>query len=185
MAKSNRPAARVRVVQLAHAKGLPLPAHQTEHSAGLDLVAAVDDDAPVLIPAGGLALVPTGLILELPPGTEGQVRPRSGLAMKHAITVLNSPGTIDADYRGEVKVLLINLGKTAYVVARGERIAQLVVAHYTRVRLVAVSHLPATKRGGWRLRLDRQRSGRTATARTPQEKKERSDPGRTGAAARP
>ncbi len=147
MAKARTSGTRVRVVQLPHAAGLPLPAHQTEHSAGLDLIAAVDEDAPIFIPAGGHALIPTGLQLELPTGTEGQVRPRSGLAMKHGVTVLNSPGTIDADYRGEVKVLLINLGKVPFTIVRGERIAQLVVATYTRVHMVLVSHLKATTRG--------------------------------------
>lgn len=132
---------------LPHGEGLDLPAHATPHSAGLDLRAAVPEDGPVLLGPGDRALVPTGLALALAPGTEGQVRPRSGLAAKHGVTVLNSPGTIDADYRGEVKVLLVNHGRDTFVVRRGERIAQLVVAAYVPVRLVPTDDLEATARG--------------------------------------
>jgi dUTP pyrophosphatase len=137
----------VRVVRLAHGKGLPLPAYQTPHSAGLDLVAAVPNAAPLTLAPNQRALVPTGLMLELPPGFEAQVRPRSGLALRHGITLLNSPGTIDADYRGEVMVLLVNLGRETFIVRRGERIAQLVVAPVTRARLVTATDLSETRRG--------------------------------------
>src|SRR5262245_30177979 len=127
-------ARRLKVVRLPHAEGLPLPAYQSAGAAGLDLVAAVD--APVVLRPGKRALIPTGLILELPPGFEAQVRPRSGLALRHGITVLNSPGTIDSDFRGEVQVILANLGDRAFKVIRGERVAQLVVARCERVVLV-------------------------------------------------
>ena len=137
----------VPVEVLPHGAGLDLPAHATAHSAGLDLRAAVPDDAPLVLAPGAWAAVPTGLALALPDGTEGQVRPRSGLAAKHGVTVLNSPGTVDADYRGEVKVLLVNLGREPFEVRRGERIAQLVVARYARVRLAPADTLPGTERG--------------------------------------
>lgn len=116
----------VAVRRLPHAEGLPLPAYATAGAAGMDLAAAVT--APVALPPGGWALVPTGLEIALPPGYEAQVRPRSGLALKHGVTVLNSPGTVDSDYRGEIRVVLINLGDAPFTVARGDRIAQLVVA---------------------------------------------------------
>jgi dUTP diphosphatase len=138
-------ARRVKVVRLAHAQDLPLPAHQSRGAAGLDLVAAVD--APLMLGPGERALVPTGLIVELPAGFEAQVRPRSGLAFRHGITVLNSPGTIDSDYRGEVKVLLVNLGDQPFAIARGERIAQLVIARYERVTLVEAIKASTTRRG--------------------------------------
>lgn len=138
---------RVRVVVLPHAKGLPLPAYQSDEAAGLDLVAAVPAKEPVVIAPGARVLIPTGLSLELPKGHEGQVRPRSGLALKHGVTVLNSPGTIDSDYRGEVKIILINLGDAAFEVRRGERIAQLVVAPVTHARLVVAQEISDTRRG--------------------------------------
>jgi dUTP pyrophosphatase len=138
-------ARRVKVVRLPHADGLALPAYQSEGAAGLDLRAAVDK--PLVLRPGQRTLVPTGLILELPPGFEAQVRPRSGLALKHGITVLNSPGTIDSDYRGEVQVLLVNLGNRPFTVARGERIAQLVVARHERATLVEARAASATRRG--------------------------------------
>ena len=138
-------ARRVRVVRLPHAEGLPLPAYQSPGAAGLDLLAAVD--APVVLRPGERALISTGLILELPEGFEAQVRPRSGLALRHGVTVLNSPGTVDSDYRGEVKVLLANLGDRPFTVARGERIAQLVVARCERVALVEASAPSPTRRG--------------------------------------
>lgn len=122
-----------------------LPAYQTEHSAGLDLRANLDET--LILDPGSRVLVPTGLYMALPPGYEGQVRPRSGLAFKHGITVLNSPGTIDADYRGEVKVLLINLGQEPFEIQDGERIAQLVVAAHAVVSWQEVPELPATERG--------------------------------------
>ncbi|HIG74094.1 MAG TPA: dUTP diphosphatase [Bacteroidetes bacterium] len=137
----------VHVSVLPHAEGLPLPEPSTDGSAGLDLRAAVPEDEPVTLAPGAFALVPTGLCLALPPGTEGQVRPRSGLAAKFGVTVLNSPGTVDADYRGEVKVILINHGAEPFEVTRGERIAQMVVARYETVRFVAVDSLDETARG--------------------------------------
>jgi dUTP pyrophosphatase len=138
-------ASRAKVVRLPHGEGLPLPAYQSEAAAGMDLLAAVDK--PLSLKPRARALVPTGLILELPPGLEAQVRPRSGLALRHGITVLNSPGTIDSDYRGEVQVLLVNLGEKAFVIARGERIAQLVVQRVERVDLVEARKASATRRG--------------------------------------
>lgn len=135
------------VQRLAHAEGLPLPAYQSDEAAGFDLVAALPEDAPLVIAPLGRALVPTGLVLEIPPGHEGQVRPRSGLALKHGVTVLNAPGTIDADYRGEVGVILVNLGAEPFTVRRGERIAQFVAAKLTRARLVVVESVGETGRG--------------------------------------
>jgi dUTP pyrophosphatase len=133
------------MMRLPHAEGIPVPVAKTAGSAGLDLAAAVDD--AVLIPVGGRALIPTGFAIALPEGYEGQVRPRSGLAVQHGVTVLNAPGTIDADYRGEMKVPLINLGDAPFTVTRGMRIAQLVIAPVTAVRLVEVAELDATGRG--------------------------------------
>lgn len=138
---------RVSVKVLAHGKGLPLPAYQSDQAAGLDLVAALADNETVTIGPGKRVLIPTGLSLELPVGYEGQVRPRSGLALKHGITVLNSPGTIDSDYRGEVKIILINLGDAPFPVQRGERIAQLVVAPVTHAELVQTTEIGVTRRG--------------------------------------
>ncbi len=135
----------VRVLRLAGSDDLPLPAAKTASSAGLDLCAAVD--VPLVIPPGGRALVPTGFAIALPAGHEGQVRPRSGLAVEHGVTVLNAPGTVDADYRGEVKVPLINHGDRPFVVTRGMRIAQLVVAAVASVALVEVAELDDTGRG--------------------------------------
>jgi dUTP pyrophosphatase len=137
----------VRLLRLPHGEGLPLPTYHSEHAAGLDVVAGVPADAPVALAPGGRALISTGFALELPPGCEAQLRPRSGLALKSGVTVLNSPGTIDADYRGEVKVLLVNLGAESFVVRRGERIAQLVVARVEHVRIEPVSELGGTSRG--------------------------------------
>jgi dUTP pyrophosphatase len=139
--------AQVRVMRLPHADGLPMPAYQTDQSAGLDLVAAVAKDAPMCLAKGGRALIPTGLCFALPAGLEAQVRPRSGLALKHGITVLNSPGTVDSDYRGEVQVILVNLGEEPFVVRRGERIAQLVIAPILQAALIEVSILDETARG--------------------------------------
>jgi len=135
----------VPVLRLAHAEGLELPAYATADSAGLDLVAAVAE--PVVLPPGGRALVPTGLAIALPPGFEAQVRPRSGLALKHGVTVLNTPGTIDADYRGEVGVILINHGAEPFTVNRGDRVAQLVLARYERIAWEPTDRLPETARG--------------------------------------
>lgn len=135
----------VAITILPHAEALGLPAYATEHAAGMDLCAAVAND--VVIEPGKRALVPTGLAIALPEGYEAQVRPRSGLALKHGVTVLNSPGTIDADYRGEVQVILANLGAEPFTVARGMRIAQMVVASYARVEWQQVSALPESARG--------------------------------------
>ena len=137
----------VRIMRLPHGEGLPLPAYQTDYAAGFDLVAAVPDEAPLTLAPLQRALVPTGLVFELPAGFEAQVRPRSGLALKHGVTVLNGPGTIDADYRGEVKVLLINLGDAIFDVARGDRIAQVVIAPVSAVEIIAVSSTTDTERG--------------------------------------
>lgn len=138
---------RIECQRLAHAEGLPLPAHQSHHAAGMDLLAAVPDNEPLTLAPGQYAMVPTGLAIALPPGFEAQVRPRSGLAAKHGVTVLNSPGTIDADYRGEIKVLLINHGGAPFVIRRGERIAQMVIAAVVRGSLVPVVTLAETARG--------------------------------------
>ncbi|MCA6125943.1 dUTP diphosphatase [Bradyrhizobium sp. WSM 1704] len=138
---------KVEVHQLPHGDDLLLPAYQTTDAAGLDLLAAVPQSAPLMLLPGRYEMVPTGLTIALPPGYEAQVRPRSGLAAKHGITVLNAPGTIDADYRGEINVLLINHGQAAFQIRRGERIAQLVIAPVTRAELVPVDVLPTTARG--------------------------------------
>jgi dUTP pyrophosphatase len=140
--------ATVAVQRLAHAEGLPLPRYETAHAAGLDLLAAVPEGAPVTLAPGKRALVPTGLVLQLPEGYEAQVRPRSGLALKHGLTVANAPGTIDADYRGEVGVILVNLGEQPVTVTRGMRIAQLVVAPVVQVALKEVARVDETARGG-------------------------------------
>jgi dUTP pyrophosphatase len=138
---------RVEIRQLPHGADLLLPAYQTADAAGLDLLAAVPQSAPLMLLPGRYEMVPTGLTIALPPGFEAQVRPRSGLAAKHGITVLNSPGTIDADYRGEINVLLINHGQDAFQIRRGERIAQMVIAPVTRAELVPVDVLSTTERG--------------------------------------
>ena len=135
----------VRVLRLPHSQGLALPSYQSKHAAGLDVVAAVIE--PVELAPEGRMLVPTGFALELPEGYEAQVRPRSGLALKHGVTLLNTPGTIDADYRGEVMVLLINHGSEKFTIRRGDRIAQLVIAPVNHVEIVAVETLGATERG--------------------------------------
>ena len=141
------PAIKIDIQQLPHGAGLALPAYQSAHAAGLDLLAAVPDGSPLMLAPGQRALVPTGLTIALPPGYEAQVRPRSGLAAKHGVTVLNSPGTIDADYRGEIGVLLINHGDAAFAIGRGERIAQMVIAAVVRAELVPAGALSATERG--------------------------------------
>ena len=138
---------RIDVRQLPHAEGLALPAYQTAHAAGLDLLAAVPEDTPLVLLPGKHAMVPTGLTIALPEGYEAQVRPRSGLAAKHGVTVLNAPGTVDADYRGEINVLLINHGTEPFAIRRGERIAQMVIAPVTRAELTAVAKLSPTDRG--------------------------------------
>ena len=148
MTVSPQTAVTVEFLQLPHGRGLPPPAYQTEHAAGMDLVAAVPEDAPIVLAPGAYGMIPTGLVIALSPGFEAQVRPRSGLAAKFGITVLNSPGTIDADYRGEINVLLINHGRAPFTIRRGERIAQMIVAPVTRATLVpADGELSATVRG--------------------------------------
>jgi dUTP pyrophosphatase len=138
---------KVEIRQLQHAEGLPLPAYQSADAAGLDLLAAVDENSPLVLAPGKHALVPTGLTIALPSGFEAQVRPRSGLAARSGVTVLNSPGTIDADYRGEISVILINHGEAPFVIRRGERIAQMVIAPVARVEFVVAAALSATDRG--------------------------------------
>ena len=140
-------AIKVTVARLPHGEDLPLPAYQTPGAAGLDLLAAIAPNATLVIEPGARELVPTGLRLELPAGFEGQVRPRSGLALKSGVTVLNSPGTIDSDYRGEVAVILLNLGNEPFEITRGARIAQLVVAPVTQAVFVEASELGASARG--------------------------------------
>ncbi|HXX07079.1 MAG TPA: dUTP diphosphatase [Pseudolabrys sp.] len=137
----------VRVQRLAHGKDLPLPAYQSEHAAGVDLLAAVPDAAPLMLASGERALVPTGIAIALTPGYEAQVRPRSGLAARHGLTVLNAPGTIDADYRGEIQVLLVNLGRESVTITRGMRVAQLVIAPVVRAHILDVASLDKTPRG--------------------------------------
>jgi dUTP pyrophosphatase len=138
---------RIRVVRLGHAVGLPLPSYHSKGAAGLDLIAALDTQRPLTLAPGARALVPTGLMLELPAGFEAQVRPRSGLALNYGITVLNSPGTIDSDYRGEVGVVLANLGHAPFEIRRGERIAQLVVTPVASAELIEVPGVSVTERG--------------------------------------
>ncbi|MDF0695599.1 dUTP diphosphatase [Rhizobium sp. MC63] len=135
------------VIRLANGEGLDLPAYESKGAAGMDLRAAVDADAPLTLLPGKRALVPTGFIFEIPEGFEGQVRPRSGLAFKYGITCLNSPGTVDSDYRGEVKVLLANLGEDAFVIERGMRIAQMVIAPVTQARVAEITAAGETARG--------------------------------------
>jgi dUTP diphosphatase len=138
---------KIRITRLPHAEGLPLPAYQSASAAGLDLIAALPAGAPITIAPGARAQVPTGIAVALPVGTEGQVRPRSGLAAKHGMTVLNAPGTIDADYRGELHVILVNLGHDSFSVARGDRIAQLVIAPVLHAQLLQRKNLNKTRRG--------------------------------------
>lgn len=137
----------VPIVRLPHGRDLPLPAYETAQAAGMDLRAAVPEDEPLVLRPGSRFAVPTGLAFALPPGFEGQVRPRSGLAARSGITCLNTPGTIDADYRGEVKVILINLGEEEVVIRRGDRIAQLVIAPVVQAAWSEVEILDETQRG--------------------------------------
>ena len=138
---------RIEVAALPHFEGLALPAYETALSAGMDLRAAVAEDEPMTVAPGQRVLAPTGLTIAVPAGYEAQIRPRSGLALKHGLTCLNTPGTIDADYRGEVKVILINLGQEPFVIRRGERIAQMVIAPVTQGEWEAVETLSETARG--------------------------------------
>jgi dUTP pyrophosphatase len=137
----------VRILRLAHAADLPLPEYQSAHAAGLDLLAAVPAERPLVVAPGARATIPTGIVIALPEGTEGQVRPRSGLAARHGVTILNSPGTIDADYRGEIQIILVNLSELTFTVERGMRIAQLVIAPILRAHLRLVGALDDTQRG--------------------------------------
>ncbi|WGM32627.1 dUTP diphosphatase [Brevundimonas sp. NIBR11] len=137
----------LRILRLPHSEGLALPAYETAGSAGMDLRAAVPEDAPMTLEPGQRALVPTGLKIALEQGWEAQIRPRSGLALKHGISAPNTPGTIDSDYRGEVGVILINLGQEPFVVRRGERIAQMVIAAVAQATVVEVDDLDETARG--------------------------------------
>ncbi len=137
----------VQIMRLPHGADLPLPAHQSEGAAGLDLLAAVPADTPVVIAPGRRASIPTGIAIALPRGVEGQVRPRSGLAARHGITVLNTPGTVDADYRGEIQVILVNFGDEPFSVVRGARIAQLVIVPIVHAQLLETKTLDETKRG--------------------------------------
>ncbi|MEN0001460.1 MAG: dUTP diphosphatase [Pseudomonadota bacterium] len=138
----------IEIHQLPHAIGLPMPAYETAEAAGMDLRAALGEQQPLVLEPGERALVPTGLIMAIPAGFEGQVRPRSGLALKHGITCLNTPGTIDADYRGEIQVLLINHAAERFEITRAMRIAQLVVAPITQEAMLAVNKAPSgTSRG--------------------------------------
>jgi dUTP pyrophosphatase len=134
-------------MRLPHGNDLPLPSYQSTLAAGADIMAAVPSDAPITIQPGARAMVPTGIAIALPPNTEAQVRPRSGLAAKHGLTVLNAPGTIDADYRGEIQVILINHGAEPVVLTRGMRIAQLVIAPVVQAKFQEASTLDDTKRG--------------------------------------
>jgi dUTP pyrophosphatase len=134
------------VIRLPHGADLPLPAYYSARAAGLDLIAAVPADKPIAIQPGGRVSIPTGIAIALPPGHEGQIRPRSGIAIRHGVTVLNAPGTIDADYRGEILVILINHGSETFEVTRGTRIAQLVIAPVLRAKLTEAVSLDATER---------------------------------------
>ncbi len=137
----------LKLVRLPHGQDLPLPAYETAGAAGMDLRAAVSDDQPMTLAPGQRALVPTGFVMEIPEGFEAQIRPRSGLAFKNGITCLNTPGTIDSDYRGEVKVLLINLGDEPFEITRGMRIAQTIIAPVTQVRVQEATEASTTDRG--------------------------------------
>jgi dUTP pyrophosphatase len=159
----------VKIVRLPHGADLPLPAYQSAKAAGLDLMAAIPRGRPLVIKSGGRAPIPTGIAIALPPGTEAQVRPRSGLAARQGITVLNTPGTVDADYRGEIQVILVNLGGEPVPIERGQRIAQLVIAPVLRARLVEQKALGRTKRGAGGL-------GSTGLSNTAIDKKPKSRP---------
>ena len=141
------PVPTLRLTWLPHGEGLDLPAYETALAAGMDVRAAVPADDPVVLEAGARALIETGFAVALPPGFEAQIRPRSGLAVKHGITCLNTPGTIDADYRGEVKVILINLGEDPFTIKRGERVAQMVIAPVVQATIMQVNVLDDTGRG--------------------------------------
>jgi dUTP pyrophosphatase len=147
MAVMSQPDITIALLPLPHFEGLALPVYETEGAAGMDLRAAIPEEAPVTLRPGDRQMIPTGLSMAIPAGYEVQVRPRSGLAAKHGLTCLNSPGTVDSDYRGELKVILINLGQDPFVIRRGERIAQMVAAPVTRASFALVPSLPETQRG--------------------------------------
>ena len=138
---------KIEIKQLQNFDGLDMPAYETDLAAGVDLRAAINHDVPLTLAPGKRALIPIGLAMALPPGYEAQIRPRSGLAYKHGISVVNAPGTIDADYRGELKVLLINHGQDDFIIKRGDRIAQMVVASVTQAQFAVVDTLTETERG--------------------------------------
>jgi len=138
----------IRIQRLPHSEGLPLPEYKTDRAAGMDLTAAFMEEETIFLAMSERILVPTGLALEIPPGFEGQIRPRSGIALTYGVTVLNSPGTIDADYRGEIKVLLANLGLETFTLERGTRIAQLVIAPVAKASFDVVTELKESPRGG-------------------------------------
>src|SRR5215470_11718494 len=140
--------AELRVLRPPHAADLPLPAYQSDRAAGFDLLAAVPAGAPVTIAPGERVMIPTGIVIALPAGHEGQIRPRSGIALRHGITVLNSPGTVDADYRGEIQVILVNLGREKFEIRRGTRIAQMIIAPIIQAKIVESSRLDTTGREG-------------------------------------
>jgi dUTP pyrophosphatase len=137
----------LKIKRLAHARDIALPRYETEGAAGMDIRAAVDQNAPLVLEAGAYNLVPTGLSLQIPQGFEGQIRPRSGLAAKNGVTILNAPGTIDSDYRGELKILLMNVGREPFTITRGLRIAQLVIAPVTHMHVEEVEELDDSLRG--------------------------------------
>jgi dUTP diphosphatase len=137
----------VAITRLRHGEGLPLPDYASPGAAGVDLRAATKTDEPILLPAGGRQAIATGIAIALPSGYEAQIRPRSGLALEHGVTCLNSPGTIDSDYRGEIQVILINFGQSSFTIRRGDRIAQLVIAPVTQANWVETEKLDETKRG--------------------------------------
>jgi dUTP diphosphatase len=137
---------KVSIVRLPHAADLPLPEYQTTLAAGLDLLAAVPSGPPITLAPGARAMIPTGIAIALPPGTEGQIRPRSGLAIHHGVTVLNAPGTVDSDFRGELQVILVNLGSESFVIQRGMRVAQIVIAPILQVELIEKTALDVTLR---------------------------------------
>ncbi|GAA3057694.1 dUTP diphosphatase [Rhizobium viscosum] len=135
------------LIRLPNGKGLDLPAYETRGAAGMDLRAAIDEDKPLVLAPGKRALIPTGFVFEIPEGFEGQVRPRSGLAAKNGVTCLNAPGTVDCDYRGEVKVILVNHGEEDFTITRGMRIAQMVIAPFIQTRIAEISETTETARG--------------------------------------
>jgi dUTP pyrophosphatase len=164
--------AELRIVRLPHAADLPLPAYQSAHAAGLDLLAAVPANAPVTIAPGGRVIIPTGIAVALPHGHEGQIRPRSGIAIRHGVTVLNSPGTVDADYRGEIQVILVNLGAESFEIRRGTRIAQMVVAPIQQAKIVESTSLDATGREAGGFGSTGMATAKMATANRPAKQSE-------------